>query len=110
MTRILHVLDHSLPAHSGYTFRTRALMKAHKALKQDVTLATQVGKKRFPPAEADLIAELVRRDLPYYDANIPEAKVASMNRFAQDIGLLAGAIPYDRVVASRFSHLWNETV
>ncbi|ALJ11467.1 TIGR04063 family PEP-CTERM/XrtA system glycosyltransferase [Sphingopyxis macrogoltabida] len=28
MTRILHVLDHSLPAHSGYTFRTRALMKA----------------------------------------------------------------------------------
>ena len=32
MTRILHVLDHSLPAHSGYTFRTRALMKA-QALK-----------------------------------------------------------------------------
>ena len=32
MTRILHVLDHSLPAHSGYTFRTRALMKAQAAL------------------------------------------------------------------------------
>jgi len=31
MTRILHVLDHSLPAHSGYTFRTRALMKAQVA-------------------------------------------------------------------------------
>ncbi len=31
MTRILHVLDHSLPAHSGYTFRTRALMKAQLA-------------------------------------------------------------------------------
>jgi PEP-CTERM/exosortase A-associated glycosyltransferase len=31
MTRILHVLDHSLPAHSGYTFRTRALMKAQAA-------------------------------------------------------------------------------
>ena len=29
--RILHVLDHSLPAHSGYTFRTRALMKAQAA-------------------------------------------------------------------------------
>lgn len=26
--RILHVLDHSLPMHSGYTFRTRAIMKA----------------------------------------------------------------------------------
>ena len=31
MPRILHVLDHSLPAHSGYTFRTRALMKAQVA-------------------------------------------------------------------------------
>jgi PEP-CTERM/exosortase A-associated glycosyltransferase len=28
MTRVLHVLDHSLPLHSGYTFRTRAILKA----------------------------------------------------------------------------------
>lgn len=31
MVRILHVLDHSLPLHSGYTFRTRAIMKAQIA-------------------------------------------------------------------------------
>ena len=31
MTRILHVLDHSLPLHSGYTFRTRAIMTAQQA-------------------------------------------------------------------------------
>ncbi len=31
MTRILHVLDHSLPLHSGYTFRTRAIMAAQQA-------------------------------------------------------------------------------
>jgi PEP-CTERM/exosortase A-associated glycosyltransferase len=29
--RILHVLDHSLPLHSGYTFRTRAILKAQIA-------------------------------------------------------------------------------
>ncbi|HTG37491.1 TIGR04063 family PEP-CTERM/XrtA system glycosyltransferase [Sphingomonas sp.] len=29
--RILHILDHSLPLHSGYTFRTRAIMKAQTA-------------------------------------------------------------------------------
>jgi PEP-CTERM/exosortase A-associated glycosyltransferase len=29
--RILHVLDHSLPLHSGYTFRTRAILKAQQA-------------------------------------------------------------------------------
>ena len=88
----------------------RALMKAHKALRTDPNSATAVGKKRFPPSEAELIAELVRRDLPYYDPNIPVEKVVSMNRFAQDIGLLSAPVEYDRVVATQFSHLWNEPV
>lgn len=92
------------------TAAIRALMKAHKALKEDPNRATAVGKKRFPPSEADLIAELVRRDLPYYDPNIPQEKVVAMNRFAQDIGLLSAPVPYDRVVATEFSHLWNEAV
>ena len=36
MTRVLHVLDHSLPLHSGYTFRTRAILKAQQALGVEV--------------------------------------------------------------------------
>ena len=36
MTRILHVLDHSLPLHSGYTFRTRAILKAQAAMGLEV--------------------------------------------------------------------------
>ena len=34
--RVLHVLDHSLPLHSGYTFRTRAIMAAQSASGLDV--------------------------------------------------------------------------
>lgn len=34
--RILHVLDHSLPIHSGYSFRTRAIVKAQIARGWDV--------------------------------------------------------------------------
>jgi len=30
--RILHVLDHSIPLHSGYTFRTAALLREQRAL------------------------------------------------------------------------------
>lgn len=30
--RILHVLDHSIPLHSGYTFRTRAILRQQRAL------------------------------------------------------------------------------
>src|SRR5579862_6002855 len=44
----------------------------HRALKEDLSLATQVGRKLFPAAEAEIIAELIRRDLPYYDPTISE--------------------------------------
>ena len=30
--RILHILDHSLPLHSGYTFRTLSILRAQRAL------------------------------------------------------------------------------
>ena len=38
--RILHILDHSLPIHSGYTFRTRAILKAQQALGLEVAGVT----------------------------------------------------------------------
>ena len=36
MTRVLHILDHSLPLQSGYTFRTRAILKAQTTAGIDV--------------------------------------------------------------------------
>ena len=43
--RILHVLDHSLPLHSGYTFRTRAILKAQQARGWDVIGVT--GRRHY---------------------------------------------------------------
>ena len=86
----------------------RALVKAQRALREDPTRATEVGRRLFPPDEAELIALLIERDLPYYDPTISEKVVTDMNRFAQDIGLLAGPVAYDSVVATRFSHLWTD--
>jgi PEP-CTERM/exosortase A-associated glycosyltransferase len=40
MTRVLHVLDHSLPLHSGYTFRTRAILTAQQKLGLEVRAIT----------------------------------------------------------------------
>ena len=85
----------------------RALVKTQQALKKNVTRAAEVGRKLFPPAEAELIVELIRRDLPYYDASISVSFVAGMNQFARDLGLLTGAVAYDKVVAAQFSQLWN---
>ena len=38
--RILHILDHGLPLQSGYTFRTRAILKAQEARGHDVAAVT----------------------------------------------------------------------
>jgi glycogen synthase len=82
--RILHILDHSLPLHSGYTFRTRAIMKAQQArgwavrgvtgVRQktddlasvtvdglDFDRTPPVSSKRSPMRELDEIAALARR-------------------------------------------------
>jgi NitT/TauT family transport system substrate-binding protein len=76
----------------------RAVKAAQKILKSDPGRAAMVGKKLFPPTEAGLIAELVRRDAPYYDADIPQSAVESMNRFARDLGLLSRPVRYEDVV------------
>jgi ABC-type nitrate/sulfonate/bicarbonate transport system substrate-binding protein len=85
----------------------RAMVKTHAALKVNVALATEIGRKLFPPSEAELIAELIRRDLPYYDASISKDFVAGMNQFSRDVGNLKGDVPYESVVATQFSHLWK---
>jgi NitT/TauT family transport system substrate-binding protein len=85
----------------------RAIVKTQNALKKDVARAGEVGRKLFPPSEAELIVDLIRRDLPYYDASIPESFVAGMNQFTRDLGLLSGPVAYDKVVAAQFSRFWN---
>ena len=75
-----------------------AVMAAQDALKKNPERATEVGKRLFPPTEADLIAELIRRDAPFYDPAITPKSVEAMNRFARDIGLLSKQVAFGDVV------------
>ena len=85
--RILHILDHSIPLHSGYTFRTAAILREQRALgwetfhlsspKQGVTAAMveEVDGLRFhrtalPPPAASGVAEL--RQMRAVQARIEE--------------------------------------
>ena len=76
----------------------RALVAAQRALQEDPSHATAVGRKLFPKAEAELIAELIRRDAPFYDSAISEEAVQSMNAFARGMGLLSRQVGYADVV------------
>jgi ABC-type nitrate/sulfonate/bicarbonate transport system substrate-binding protein len=86
----------------------RAIRRAQEVLREDPSRATEVGERLFPTTEATLIAQLIERDLPYYEPEISEATVSNLNRFAQDGGFLSGPVAYDQVVATQFSHLWRE--
>jgi len=85
----------------------RAIVKTQHALRAEPALAAEVGRRRFPPEAAELIATVVERDLPFYDPVISPEAVAGLNRFAQSVGRLPGPVAYEQVVAVRFRHLWR---
>ena len=85
----------------------RALVGAQQALKQDPARATEVGRKLFPATEAGLIAELVRRDAPFYDPGISARSVDALSDFSRGLGILTAAATYEQVVATQFQPLWN---
>ncbi|MDZ4308396.1 TIGR04063 family PEP-CTERM/XrtA system glycosyltransferase [Allopontixanthobacter sp.] len=89
MTRVLHILDHSLPMHSGYSFRTRAIMRSQQAAGIDVRGITGL---RHEAGEAR--AE-VHDGLMFHRTSGAASGVAGMRewrevaRFAEAIGKLA---------------------
>ena len=85
----------------------RAIVKTQAALKADVARAAAVGEKLFPPSEAALIADLIRRDLPYYDATLSREFIAGMTDFARGQYILDGDVAYEQAVATQFAPLWQ---
>jgi NitT/TauT family transport system substrate-binding protein len=85
----------------------RAIVQAQKALREEPSLAEDVGRRKFPADAADLIATVVARDVEFYDPAITAEAIARMNRFAQSVGHLSGPIPYEDVVAVQFRGLWT---
>jgi hypothetical protein len=69
-------------------------------LKADVTLETEVGRKLFPPREAGLIAGIVARDLPYYDASIAPETISQLNEFCRERELLRKSHRFEKYLIS----------
>ncbi len=86
----------------------RAIVRAQKALRADPLLARQVGNRKFPADAAALIANVVARDVEFYDPAITSAAIEKMNRFAQSVGHLSRPVAYDQVVAVRCRGLWQQ--
>ena len=52
--RILHILDHSIPLHSGYTFRTLSILKEQRALGWETFHLTGAKQKNYSVPEEDV--------------------------------------------------------
>ena len=81
---------------------------AQKALRADPSLATGIGERLFPADEAKLIAPLIARDAPFYDAVITREAIDGVMNFTRNFGLIKEVVPYETVVATEFSALWKE--
>lgn len=71
--RILHILDHSIPLHSGYTFRTAAILREQRALGWETFHLTS-------PKQGKTAADVEDVDgLRFYRCPVPEAVPAGIN-------------------------------
>lgn len=66
--RILHILDHSIPLHSGYTFRTLSLLREQRALGWETHHLTSPKQGATPRQEEDIDGLVFLRTAPVQGA------------------------------------------
>src|SRR5580658_10497372 len=74
---------------------------------ETVAAAVRAVAKTQAALKADLIVELVRRDLPWYDATLSKDFIAGMTAFLRSQNVLQGDLPYEHVVAAQFAPIWK---
>ena len=75
--RILHILDHSIPLHSGYTFRTAAILREQRALGWETFHLTS-------PKQGQTAAEVEDIDgLRFYRSPVPAPGRSGINELRQ---------------------------
>ena len=68
--RVLHILDHSIPLHSGYTFRTASILREQRALGWETHHLTSPKQGRTEAAEEEVDGLLFHRT-PATAAGLP---------------------------------------
>ena len=83
--KILHILDHSLPIHSGYTFRTRAILKAQIAMGWEVLAVTGPRYNAASPDPAQEEGLCFHRTSPIRPARAPIGELREVRALAARI-------------------------
>jgi len=90
--RILHILDHSVPLHSGYTFRTLAILREQRKIGWE-TIHLTSPKQGASPAGVEQVDDLIfhrtlPRTAPYLDIPVVR-EIVQMRDVEHRLDLLA---------------------
>lgn len=83
--KILHILDHSLPIHSGYTFRTRAILKSQQAMEWEVLGVTGPRYNQPQPDPDEEEGLHFRRTPPIQPARAPIGEWREMDALTERV-------------------------
>jgi NitT/TauT family transport system substrate-binding protein len=104
----LAVTEHTIErAPDAVAAVTRAIIRAQRLLRADPQRATEAVTGLFPALETSMIAELVRRDAPFYDPAISADSARQLARFGRRTNLITTAPACDQLVTPHFRHLWQ---
>lgn len=87
--KILHILDHSLPIHSGYTFRTRAILKSQISMGWQVMGVTGPRYNAPQPDPAEEEGLVFRRTPSVRPGRTPVGEWREVTALARRIGEVA---------------------
>ncbi len=97
--RILHVLDHSLPLHSGYTFRTRAILKAQQLRGWEVASVTSIRHTAKGPPREEVDGLTFYRTDPITPASSPLGEWREIAALAKAVKRVAAEFKPDLIHA-----------
>lgn len=87
--KVLHILDHSLPIHSGYTFRTRAILKAQQAMGWEVLGVTSPRYNAPEPDPSEEEGLCFRRTPPIRPAPPPIGEWREVSALSGQVAAVA---------------------
>ncbi len=86
----------------------RAVVKTLKRMREDPESAVAVGQKLFPTMDPAIIRAVIAIEKNTYSPAITEEAIRLCNQFQKQVGSVKTDIPYDKVVATQFKHLWDQ--
>jgi len=86
----------------------RAMVKTLKRMREDPESAVAVGQKLFPTMDPAIIRSIIAIEKNTYSPAITEEAIRLCNQFQKQVGSVKTDIPYDKVVATQFKHLWDQ--